>query len=105
VVEGLHTYEDGYEEGSYDGYMEGCKDQEQCVPPWFRRFFWWGKEQLSFPKKPFYIGGTDEYCNATFGIRLINGVLFVRYGRKIHDEMNMNCPVCVAARAEEKDTT
>jgi hypothetical protein len=97
------TYEDGYEEGSYDGYMEGCRDQEKCVPPWLRRFFWWDKEKLSFPFRPLYIGGTDEYCNPTLGIRVWNGVVFFRYGRKVGTEMNMDCPACLRARAEEED--
>lgn len=75
------------------GAAQGHREAEQAVPPFLRRFFWWDKESLSFPRKLFYKGG-DEYCNDTIGIRLKGGVLFIRRNRKVRLEPHPECPKC-----------
>jgi len=83
-----------------DAYLEGAKDAhkeaERAIPPLLRRFFWWPTETITeeYQRKILWLGGGDEYCNDTIGIRLRGGVLFVRRNRKVRLEPHPECPKC-----------
>lgn len=55
------------------------------------RFFWWNASGLTRPWQPLYVGGTDEWCNRTLGIRLPGGVLFVVLNPKVRTAPCAQC--------------
>ena len=76
------------------GYNQGCQEPEAAIPPFLlRRLFWWDKKSLSFPWKPLY-WSFDEYCNRVLGLRVWNGVLFVRTARTVRLTPHPACAVC-----------
>ncbi len=85
-------WQDAYLEGSADGHREA----ERAIPPLLRRFFWWSLETITeeYRRKLLWLGGGDEYCNDTIGIRLKGGVLFIRRNRKVRLEPHPDCPKC-----------
>lgn len=70
---------------------------EYCEPLPQYRTFWWDAAQLTNRWRPFYYGGTDEYCNPTLGIRAPFGVLFFRLNREIR---NRPCELDAQGRCE-----
>lgn len=78
------------------GAVQGIREAERAIPPLLRRFFWWPTETISeeHQKRIFWLGGGDEYCNDTIGIRLKGGVLFIRRNRRVRLEPHPECPKC-----------
>lgn len=74
-------------------------DSESTTPPWLRRFFWHSLDSfVEDYKVPWFIPNKeakcDEFCNPVFGIRLIGGVLYVRYGRTLRGPKSPECEQC-----------
>lgn len=85
-------WQHAYLEGSQDAHREA----QEATPPWLRRFFWWPLHTITEENrgKRLWLGGGDEYCNDTIGIRLKGGVLFIRRNWRVRLEPHPDCPKC-----------
>lgn len=94
MPEGKHSEE--WWDAWYAGAERGNWEAERAIPPLLRRFFWWPLDRITeeYQKKILWLGGGDEYCNDTIGIRLKGGVLFIRRNLRVRLEPHPDCPKC-----------
>jgi hypothetical protein len=98
-------YQRGYDKGWEDAYRELEVKDEQCTPPWFRRFFWYPKSNFDGDKVPYLTNlGHDDWCNPVLGIRLRGGVLNIRYGWKRRMPKDGQCNKCAAEEKAWRDS-
>ena len=91
-----HDFQRGYDRGWDDAYLEMGMEDWAATPPFFRRFYWHDKEgfDVTLLKLHLFDRGEDEYCNPVLNLRLWNGVLSIRYGRKVRSPQDGVCDQC-----------
>lgn len=91
-----HDFQRGYDRGWDDALLELETEDWDAVPPLLRRFFWHPKEgfDVTLLRLHLFDFSEDEHCNPVLNIRLLHGVLSIRYGRKLRSPRDGECDQC-----------
>jgi hypothetical protein len=94
---GSADYRAGYDRGWDDAYHEMAGHDESCIPPLFRRFFWYPASDYGGDRIPWLDWSADEWCNPVLSVRMRRGVLHIRCGRRVRLSQDGRCKRCRSA--------